>query len=128
LPPSSASRTACATYDAFAARSACRLTHEVEDNPLTWGVAVLLLLMICYCRCCRRGPEHNPRGEYRTLAATMANDAFGDDFSLGENDEYLSDDEAGVADEEGGWTNGSIQMKHLGDTVEDGLSLAEMNG
>jgi hypothetical protein len=104
------------------------LTHEVEEHPVPWGLAVLLVLMMCYCRFCRRGPDHHPRGEYRTLAATMANDAFGDDFSLGENDDYLSDDEA-MADEEGGggWTNGAIQMKHL-EAAEDGLSLAEMNG
>ena len=63
------------------------------------------------------------RGEYRAIAASMTDEAFADDISLGENDEYLSDDDAGLDEEYG---NGSIQMSSLG--KDGGLALDELNG
>ena len=52
----------------------------------------------------------------------MTDDAFGDDYSFGENDEYLSDDDDDVEYGNGG----TIQMSALG--KDQGLSLDELNG
>ena len=121
-PPKTKPPATCDHYDSFPARLACRLTHEAEAHPLSWAVGTLLLVLICYCRFCRRRTSDvNPRGEYRAIAASMTDEAFGDDYSFGENDEYLSDDEG---DEEYG--NGSIQMAAL--HKDGGLSLNELNG
>ena len=62
------------------------------------------------------------RGEYRAIAASMTDEAFGDDYSFGENDEYLSDDD----DDDVEYGNGSIQMSSL--EKDGGLSLDELNG
>ena len=52
----------------------------------------------------------------------MTDEAFGDDYSFGENDEYLSDDD----DDDVEYGNGSIQMSSL--EKDGGLSLDELNG
>lgn len=120
LPPKD-KVTTCSSYDAFAARLACHTTRAVEAHPLSWTGAMFLLILICYCRFCRgRGSagDVNARGEYRAIAASMTDEAFGDDISFGENEEYLSDDEE--------YGNGSIQMSSL--DKDGGLALNELNG
>lgn len=100
---------------------------------MSWITAAVLVVFICYCRFCRRGSlaaaggDAQVRGEYRAIAASMTDEAFGDDYSFGENDEYLSDNDNDDDDEEAnGYGNGSIQMSTLG--KDGGLSLDELNG
>ena len=95
------------------------MTHSIEENPLAWALAAVAVVLICYCRFCRRRSMDDYGGEYRAIAASMTdNDAFGDDISFGENDDYMSDDEE--------YGNGGIQLSSL--DKDQGLSLDELNG
>ena len=94
------------------------MTHSIQTNPVAWALAVMAVLLICYCRFCRRRAVDDS-GEYRAIAASMTDDAFHDDYSFGENDEYMSDDE-----EYG--NGGVIQLSSL--DKDHGLALDELNG
>ena len=138
-PPKQAPK-ACTRYDADAARLACEWTRAVELHPIVWSIWIVVMLFLCYkccgCSCGRR----DMRGEYRSLAASSLDEAFDDDYSLGENEDYLSDEDledylphTNGAHNGGGRrggrrpkSNGVIQMSKLGKDAE--LTLEELNG
>jgi hypothetical protein len=105
------------------------------SHPFAFVLTSLVLLLFACWQwkfwCCKDTRDFS-RGEYRAVTARYTDSAFADDYSVEENQEYLSDEDDG--DGYGGWnSNGGgkhvIEMKDLGiEGKSDNLTLEEMNG
>jgi hypothetical protein len=103
------------------------LDHYTDKQLGYMTLTTLVVLIFCclsFCFC--RRTETNSRGNYRAIASRISEDAFDDDYSVGENEDYLSDEDY----EMHGWSNKrAIEMKKVGLNGGGGrLSLHEMNG